>query len=225
MATFLTLTGSQIEYATRTRIKEYALEISQSYSLLKVKSKIRLAAKMLRYLRVLQDSSRTLTKEERTAIYQALIKIGDLYKVPTAPTVTATRIVNILMGSEGSEGPRGPAGPPGTGFPYFVNPDANSPQEIVDIFPLGDTNGVRWDYYCQGFGVGEGMRGGSIIAYWKDSGELGWYEHYGPSIAGTTSPVTFDVDIVGGSVRLLINITTDNWIVRGARYQMQDILL
>src|SRR5688572_23847517 len=147
MATFLSLTAGLVESATRAKIQELALEVAESYSLLRVKPIINRISTLLRYLRVLQEDE-TLTKEERTAIYQVLIKIGELYHIPTAPTVTATRIVNILFGQQGLTGPTGPAGPAGTGFPYFDNPDASLPVEIVDSLPIGESHGCRWDYYC-----------------------------------------------------------------------------
>lgn len=223
MATFLSLTPAHVEYASRTKIKELAFEISQSYSLLKVKPQIQLASKMLRYLRVLQEDV-SLTPEEETAIYQVLVKIGDLYRIPAAPTVTETQIVNILMGSQGSAGPQGPPGPPGAGFPYFTQFDVDSPSEVIDIVPVAECNAVRWDYYCIGGNVGEGRRAGSIIACWSDT-EVGYYEHQGPDIGGITTPITFSVDLSGTNIRLLANVSTDDWLIRGARYQMQDLII
>ena len=222
MATFLTLTGGQVEYATRTKIEELATEIADSVSIVRVKTQIKLAAKLLRYLRVLQSDT-TLTYEEKQAIYQCLIKLGGLYKIPTAPTVTSERIVNIILGTPGATGPQGPAGPAGSGFPYFVNTDVDVTGESVDAFPIGEANGCRWDYYAIGGGVGEGRRAGSVLAVWTGS-TVEYTEYTTDDLGGTTSPVTFTVDIVSGTVRLVANVTTNNWIIRGARYQMQDLI-
>jgi hypothetical protein len=224
MATFLSLTPVHVESATRARIKTLALEIAESYSLLKVKEKIQTASRLLRYLRALQADPE-LINEERTAIYQVLIKLGELYHIPTAPTVTANRVVNILFGQSGNDGPAGPPGPAGTGFPYFENNDVAVPQEIVDAFPTGESNGCRWDYYAIGAGPGEGMRGGSIIAVWNAADAVTYYEHQSGDLGGITTPLTFSVDISGGNVRLLASVSTSNWIIRGARYQMQDLIL
>lgn len=222
MPTFLSITGGQVEYATRTKIKELATEIAASYSLVKVKSQIKLAATLLRYLRALQADS-SLTYEEKQAIYQCLIKKGKLYHFPTAPTVTATQVVNIIVGSQGPTGPQGPQGPPGTGFPYFANTDVDTAFEVVDLFAVGEANGCRWDYYAIGGGIGEGRRSGSVIAVW-DNSAVEFSEYTTADLGGITTPVTFTVDISGGNVRLLANVTTDNWIIRGARYQMQDLI-
>jgi hypothetical protein len=222
MATFLSLTAGLVESATRAKIQELALEVSQSYSLLRVKPTIQRISKMLRYLRVLQEDD-TLTKEERTAIYQVLIKIGELYHIPTAPTVTATRIVNILFGQQGVDGQPGPPGPPGTGFPYFNNPDASLPTEIIDSIALGDCHGCRWDYYCIG-GIGAGRRAGSIIATWDDT-DVSYYQHKSEDLGGSTADLVFSVDIAGGYVRLLASVATNNCIIKGARYQMQDEII
>lgn len=222
MATFLSLTAGLVESATRAKIKELALEVAESYSMLRVKPTIQRISTMLRYLRVLQEDD-TLTKEERTAIYQVLIKIGELYHIPTAPTVTATRVVNILFGQQGADGQTGPAGPPGTGFPYFNNPDVALPTEIVDTLPVGESNGCRWDYYCIG-GIGMGRRAGSIIAVWNET-DVSYYEHQSEDLDGPTTALTFSVDIAGGYVRLLASVATNNWIIKGARYQMQDEII
>ena len=225
MATFLTLTSGHVEYATRTKIKELSLEIAESYSLLKVKAKIRRVATLLRYLRALQADS-TLTFEERHAIYQVLIKLGELYHIPTAPTVTATRIVNILLGQSGNDGATGPAGPAGSGFPYFANPDVDAPSGVVDSFDKNDCEGCSWNYYVIGGGIGEGRRSGWITANWNVSDDtITYFQWHGDDLGGTTSPITFSVNIASGQVRLLANVTTPDWIIRGARYQMQDLIV
>jgi hypothetical protein len=222
MATFLSLSAGLVETATRNKIKELALEVSESYSLLRVKPTIQRISTLLRYLRVLQEDE-TITKEERTAIYMVLIKVGELYHIPTAPTVTANRIVNILFGQQGVDGQPGPAGPPGTGFPYFNTPDASLPVEIIDTVALGDCNGCRWDYYCIG-GIGAGRRVGSIMAVWDDT-DVSYYQHKSEDLGGSTSDLVFSVDIAGGFVRLLASVATNNWIIKGARYQMQDDII
>ncbi len=222
MATFLTLTAGQVEYATRTKIMELSLEIANSYSLLRVKDNIRRIAKLLRYLRVLHEDA-SLTYEEEQAIYQVLIKIGELYHIPTAPTVTSTRIVNIIFGTPGTQGPPGPAGAPGTGFPHFADDDVDG-FEVIDSVDANDTRGVRWDYYIIGGGVGEGMRGGSVLSI-HNTITTEWFEYSTGDLGGITSPVTFSVDLSGGALRLLANVTTPNWIIRGARYQMQDLIV
>ncbi len=225
MATFLTLTAGHVEYATRTRIMELSLEIAESYSLLKVKSKIRLVAKLLRYLRALQADS-TLTFEERQAIYQVLIKLAGLYHIPTAPTVTATRIVNILFGQPGNDGAEGPPGPAGSGFPYFANTDVDAPTGIVDSFDKNECEGCSWNYYVIGGGGGEGRRSGWVTANWNVSNDaITYFQWHGDDLGGTTSPITFSVNIASSQVRLIANVTTPDWIIRGARYQMQDLIV
>jgi hypothetical protein len=225
MATFLTLTAGHVEYATRTKIMELSLEIAESYSLLKVKSKIRLVATLLRYLRALQADS-TLTFEERQAIYQVLIKLAGLYHIPTAPTVTTTRIVNILFGQPGNDGAEGPPGPAGSGFPYFANTGVSAPLGIVDSLDKNDCEGCSWNYYVVGGGVGEGRRSGWITANWNATTDtITSFQWHGDDLDGTTTPVSFSVDIASGLVRLIANVTTPNWIIRGARYQMQDLIV
>ena len=218
MAVVATLTGPQIEYATRTKVAELALEISDCYSLLKVKEQIRLSAKLLRYLRVLREDL-SLTEEEKKAIYQVLIKLGKLYNIPTAPTVTATRIVNVWIGDEGAQGIPGPAGPPGGAV--YATVTGITGTSVIDQIPVGDAYGSMWLYSI--VGANTGRRGGEVIGYWSASA-VEYYEHQGLDLLASTSALTFSVDISGGQARLVANATSGTWTVAVARFQIEDLL-
>ena len=106
------LTTASVIYAAQTRVTELADIICESSSLKRVEREIRLAAKLLKYIVALQNTN-TITFDEKQAICQAMIRIGDLYDFVLAPSITENQYITIGQPGQGPTGPQGPQGPQG----------------------------------------------------------------------------------------------------------------
>jgi hypothetical protein len=214
MAVPLTLTKNNVIYAAETKIAELALEISESYSLHRVKDKTSLAEKLLRYIRVLQADT-VLSYSETQIIMQCMIEIGDLYDFPVNPSVTTETIVNISIDTPGPQGPEGRAGRDGGALDFGMFDQVST--VVVDSFAFTDALGADWTYNIYGT---TGQRRGTISAGWKSDGTLPKYIDLAvEDIFGTTSPdIELSVQIIGTDVQLLATISAGTWSITGSRY-------
>lgn len=85
---------------------------------------------------------------------------------------------------------------------------------IIDAFPTTDGNVVIWDYKIK---KGNNILGGRVSAHWDSLGNLQKENSFINTPLGTID-VVLDIAISGGNVRLLADLTSDDWEISGNRY-------
>lgn len=90
-----------------------------------------------------------------------------------------------------------------------------SSSQAVDSFAYSVAYGARWDLLVNG----TSQKAGTIIATWTEDGaNIDYADYFSPDINGSTSGISFDVQISGGNVILYATVTSGSWAVSGTRY-------
>ena len=119
--------------------------------------------------------------------------------------------------SGGSGG--GPALPGGT---TFQNLTVDSPSTLVDTFDAALSTFAFFIVSAMGTNGGEGSRTSIISATWNGS-NIDFNETRTADAGGTTSPITFKVEMAAGQIQLNAYTSTDGWVVKGLRILFQNI--
>lgn len=90
-----------------------------------------------------------------------------------------------------------------------------SSSQAVDSFAYSVAYGARWDLLVNG----TSQKAGTIIATWTEDGlNIDYADYFSPDVNGSTSGISFDVQISGPNVILYATITSGSWAVSGTRY-------
>lgn len=113
----------------------------------------------------------------------------------------------------------GPALPGGT---TFQNTNVNSPSTLVDTFDASLSTFAFYIVSVMGTNGGEGSRTSIISATWNGA-NIDFNETRTADAGGTTSPITFKVEMAAGQIQLNAYTSTDGWVVKGLRILFQNI--
>jgi len=85
---------------------------------------------------------------------------------------------------------------------------SNSP---VSTVPKANGNSAFFDYYINN---GTSLRCGTVMAVWDSIGNTRYTDTSSGDLNGSTSGLSFTVDVNGSDVRLLANITSGTWTIK-----------
>lgn len=184
-------------------------------------SKWEKADTILGYLEAWNYVSRLTEDEDITDanyILFCLINLCELNQYPLAAPLTFSSPPSVLTGIPGADGDKGDKGDQGdTGLATDFQESLVSIPTIVDSFDITDAYGARWDYYI----VNElgAQRVSSILGHWLPDGSASTLADAGTDdLDGTTTPLSFSIQISGTTVQLIATPLSNTWTVRGSRY-------
>jgi hypothetical protein len=159
------------------------------------------------------DFSEYLTKETRERIWYCLIEVAEINDYPVAPVIGSVQPPSLLVGIKGDKGDTGSRGADGGATDFIYN--GASITVVVDSFPITSAPAARWEYYIGGTAA----RTGEVKAHWaSDGSEVQYTDFSTQDIGGSTDPIGLTVDFFNGDIRLLANISSGTWNIRGSRY-------
>ncbi len=160
-----------------------------------------------------------LTEEQVNKFVRCLIQLGELNKYPTVPVLVPNTQPVIVASLQGDTGPPGPIGPQGlTGLATDFSLVGANTIEIVDSFLITAAKAARWDYFVIS-NTGK-QRASTILGHWLADGSAYELSDEGSEDIGgdTEGLIEFDINITGGYVQLIANITSETWTIVGSRY-------
>lgn len=177
-----------------------------------------------RYLKALEYVDRLEDQTDATYILECLIQLTDINNFPAAPVLGTTTVPNILVGKAGGpgdKGDKGDKGDAGLATDFTLSPVITT--SPVDVFPIADSPGARWDYVVTE--ASGAQRAGTVMASWASSGssiELTDFAHADLSGFGDTTGIEFDVIYSAPNIILEAVVTSGSWFIRGSRYYIPN---
>jgi hypothetical protein len=96
----------------------------------------------------------------------------------------------------------------------YINTDTQgtvSSNSTVSTVPKSSGKSAFFDYYIDN---GTSLRCGTVMAVWDGSGNTRYTDTSSGDLNGSTSGLSFSVDVDGSDVRLLANITSGIWTIK-----------
>lgn len=176
---------------------------------------------ILGYLEALNYRSRLTDQadiDNVNYILECLIKLCELNQYPVSAPITFQSPPAVIVGAKGDKGDTGNTGARGfTGLATDFSVISASATTTVDLFPITDSKGVRWDYFV--INNSGAQRVSSILGQWTADGLNHELTDSGTEdLIGDTSGIEFDINISAGVVHLTAVITSGTWSITGSRY-------
>lgn len=176
---------------------------------------------ILGYLEALNYRSRLTDQadiDNVNYILECLIKLCELNQYPVSAPITFQSPPAVIVGAKGDKGDTGNTGARGfTGLATDFSVISASATTTVDLFPITDSKGARWDYFV--INNSGAQRVSSILGQWTADGLNHELTDSGTEdLIGDTSGIEFDISILAGVVHLTAVITSGTWSITGSRY-------